>query len=111
MKKILFSVITIILASFLIAGCEQTVVEDQTGQNNQGTIQTNEQNSGSVENNQENGVIINNRACFADTDCVNMCSGCYHLLDKPDVDCAAIPVGNCYCVQSKCTKFVDYPTQ
>lgn len=113
MKKIIFSIITIILACFLVVGCEQVVVEERTVQNNQGevnqgTIETNEQNSGSNFNNQENGAIINNRACFENTDCVNMCSGCYHVLDKPGIDCAGLSVGNCLCVDGKCTKFVDY---
>ncbi|USN45114.1 MAG: hypothetical protein H6502_03565 [Candidatus Woesearchaeota archaeon] len=42
--------------------------------------------------------------CETDNECINLCSGCYHVNDQPEIDCAAIPQGSCTCVAKVCTK-------
>lgn len=46
-------------------------------------------------------------SCTDNVDCINLCSGCYHVDNRPAVDCTVIPLGDCLCVESVCTR-VEY---
>ena len=42
--------------------------------------------------------------CQTDSDCLNLCSGCYTASSTPEVDCAAVPSGTCACVANVCLR-------
>ena len=49
--------------------------------------------------------IVN--SCQTTNDCINLCSGCFHVAEVPVIDCAGLPVGDCICQENICISVAE----